>query len=388
MKTKIDKENKKRVLMIWTGNNNQELGGVGQYRVVAPGEKLKEMGYDITIENGQTIDKTYRTDVNEDECVDVYRNIHSQFDVIWMKHSDNTAALAAIFGFKERYGTKVVWDFDDDLFAVKPGQPAWDNYHPGNKNRAVVAAAISMCDAITVSTEPLKKSMAKLLKDVYNTTKPIFVCPNFVNKKEWNNVKYYPSNSPVIGYYGSTTHNEDLEMVMPSIIKVLQKYPTASFEIIGACHEKDIIKLLSPWAGKEVLERIRTAGGTKGWKNFLEMLLNQRWDISIAPLTDDTFNRAKSHIKWMESSMKSIPVVASNVYPYVEPIHGTAVISNGVTGVICKPNEWVKQLSKLIENPELRKKIGKKAKDEVLKNWSVDTQIKHWTKALDSILDL
>jgi spore maturation protein CgeB len=50
--------------------------------------------------------------------------------------------------------------------------------------------------------------------------------------------------------------------------------------------------------------------------------------------------------------------------------------------------EWVKQLSKLIENPELRKKIGKKAKDEVLKNWSVDAQIKHWTKALDSILDL
>jgi hypothetical protein len=50
-------ENKPRVLMIWTGNNNQALGGVGQYRIVAPGEKLKELGYDITIENGQTIDK-------------------------------------------------------------------------------------------------------------------------------------------------------------------------------------------------------------------------------------------------------------------------------------------------------------------------------------------
>jgi glycosyltransferase involved in cell wall biosynthesis len=378
-----------KVLMIWTGNNNSELGGVGQYRIVSPGKKLKDLGYDITIQNGQTMDKDFRTDLKEDECVDVYRNMHLQYDIIWMKHSDNTAALSAIFGFKERYNTKVVWDFDDDLFAVKPGQPAYDNYHPGNKNRAVVAAAISMCDALTVSTEPLKKSLQKLLKEVYNITdKPIFICPNFINPEEWNNVKYYPSNQPIIGYYGSTTHNEDLEMVMPSLIKVLQKYPLVSLEIMGACNQKDIIQLLSPWAGLEVLDRIRTAGGSKGWTGFPELLLRQNWDISIAPLTDDPFNRAKSHIKWMESSMKGIPVVASNVHPYVEPLLGTPVIKNGVTGLISKPNEWVKKLSELIESPATRVAMGKFAKKAVLKDWSADAQIKNWTKALDSIIDL
>jgi glycosyltransferase involved in cell wall biosynthesis len=378
-----------KVLMIWTGNNNQLLGGVGHYRIVSPGNKLKELGYDITIQNGQTMDKDFRTNLEEEECVDVYRNMHLQYDIVWMKHSDNTAALSAIFGFKERYNTKIVWDFDDDLFAVKPGQPAWENYHPGNKNRAVVAAAISMCDALTVSTEPLKLSLQKLLKDVYNIVdKPIFVCPNFINPEEWNNVKYYPSNHPVIGYYGSTTHNEDLQMVMPSIIKVLEKYPLASFELIGACHQKDVIELMRPWAGKEVLDRIRTAGGLKGWEGFPELLLRQNWDISIAPLTDDTFNRAKSHIKWMESSMKSIPVVASDVYPYTTPIHKTPVIEHKKTGLISSDKDWFKHLSELIEFPELRVKLGKNAREAVLKNWSADKQIKHWKKALDSIIDL
>jgi len=151
-----------------------------------------------------------------------------------------------------------------------------------------------MCDVLTVSTEPLKLSLQKLLKDVYGIVdKPIFVCPNFINPEEWNSVKYYPSNQPVIGYYGSTTHNEDLAMVMPSIIKVLEKYPLASFELIGACHQKDVIELMRPWAGKEVLDRIRTAGGLKGWEGFPELLLRQNWDISIAPLTEDGFNRCK-----------------------------------------------------------------------------------------------
>jgi len=375
--------------MIWTGNNNQILGGVGQYRIVSPGNKLKELGYDITIQNGQTMDKDFRQDLEVEECVDVYRNMHLQYDIVWMKHSDNTAALSAIFGFKERYNTKIVWDFDDDLFAVKPGQPAYENYHPGNKNRAVVAAAISMCDALTVSTEPLKKSLEKLLKDVYNIVdKPIFVCPNFINPEEWNHVKYYPSNQPVIGYYGSTTHNEDLAMVMPSIIKVLEKCPLASFELIGACHQKDVLELMRPWAGKEVLDRIRTAGGLKGWEGFPELLLRQNWDISIAPLTDDPFNRAKSHIKFLESSMKSIPVVASKVYPYVEPIHGTPVIQHGKTGLLSTNDKWYANLVKLIDNPALRLEMGKKARESVLKNWSADKQIKHWKKALDSIIDL
>lgn len=379
----------KRIIMIWTGNNNQELGGVGHYRVVAPGEKLKELGYDITIENGQTIDKTYRTDEKVEECVDVYSRIHSMFDIIWMKHTDNTAALAAIFGFKEKYGTKIVWDFDDDLFNVKPSQPAWENYHPGNKNRAVVGAAISMCDALTVSTEPLKKSLTKLLKDVYGISgKPIYVCPNFINPEDWNDVKYYPKNQVTIGYYGSTTHNEDLEMVLPSLIKVMEKYPLTKFQIIGSCRQDDIIKLLSPWAGKEVLNRISYAGGTKGWNGFPEMLLRQNWDISIAPLTDDKFNVAKSHIKWMESSMKSIPVVASDVYPYVEPILGTPVVQDTKTGLIAKDDEWVKKLSELIESPELRRKLGSQAKEFVLNSWTVDKQIKHWQKALDSIIKL
>jgi glycosyltransferase involved in cell wall biosynthesis len=214
------------------------------------------------------------------------------------------------------------------------------------------------------------------------------VCPNFINPEDWNQVKYYPSNHPVIGYYGSTTHNEDLKMVMPSLIKVLEKYPLSSFELIGAVHEKDVIELMRPWEGKEVLNRIRTSGGLRGWEGFPELLLRQNWDISIAPLTDDTFNQAKSHIKWMESSMKSIPVVASKVYPYTEPIHKTPVIEHNKTGLLVKDNEWVKTLSKLIENPDVRVKLGKQAREAVLKNWSADKQIKHWKRAIDSIIDL
>lgn len=96
------------------------------------------------------------------------------------------------------------------------------------------------------------------------------------------------------------------------------------------------------------------------------------WDIGIAPLTNSKFNQSKSHIKWMEYSMYEIPTVASKVYPYSKDILGIKTIEDGVTGILCENGEWEKKLSMLIEDEELRRKIGKQAKEYVAKNWQYD----------------
>jgi glycosyltransferase involved in cell wall biosynthesis len=375
---------KPKVLMIWTQNTNETVGGVGQYRIVSPGRKLKELGYDVEIIPGSSIAEKFGETIEE-----AYPKMMQSYDLIWMKHTDNMQSIGALFALRQQYPCKIVWDFDDDLFNVRPSQKiAYEQYGPGQEKRDIVATAISFCDALTVSTEHLKKQLGGMIKEMFDVNIPIFVCPNFLNIEEWNYIKYRPSNSPVIGYYGSTTHADDLELVKPAIYKILKKYPTVNFNVIGMATSKEILETFADCPDVELLKRVHLAGGTKGWAGFPDLVLRQNWDIAIAPLIDDKFNRSKSHIKWMECAMKSIPVVASNVYPYREKIFGTKAIEDGKTGFLVNDKDWVKTLSKLIENPDLRVKVGEVARETVIKDWNADKQIKHWAKALDGILAL
>lgn len=379
----MKKENKKKkILMIWTGNVHDTVGGVGQYRIVSPGNKLKELGYDVDIIGGMDIESKFGKSIME-----AYTKMLGRYHLIIMKHTDNVDAISALFAWKKKYKCKIIWDFDDDLFSVRESQKiAHAEYGGKSVKKDIITTAMSFCDGIIVSTQPLKEKIENILTVNFGVSVPVFICPNFINPEEWPEIKYRPSNSPVIGYYGSTTHSDDLEMVKPSLYKILEKYPTANIKFLGMATVAETQEMLKDIPDKEWLKRIHLNGGTRGWSGFPELVLRQNWDIAIAPLITDQFNSCKSHIKWMECSMKSIPVVASNVYPYSKSVNGTKTIENGVTGFLCNDNEWVDSLSKLIEDPELRVKIGEKARKTVLANWNADRQIKHWENVIDTIL--
>lgn len=87
-------------------------------------------------------------------------------------------------------------------------------------------------------------------------------------------------------------------------------------------------------------------------------------DINLCPLADNIFNTCKSAIKWYESILWEKPeaTLAARTAPYAE-------IADGETGLLYStPEEFVEKLSLLIENPELRARLGDNAKKWVLDN--------------------
>ena len=89
-------------------------------------------------------------------------------------------------------------------------------------------------------------------------------------------------------------------------------------------------------------------------------------DIFIAPLVDNEFNRAKSHLKYLEYGAMQVPGIFANLEPY------SAVVSDGMNGFLAATqDEWYEKISRLIEDSDLRKKIGKAAFEEVMTNWSL-----------------
>jgi glycosyltransferase involved in cell wall biosynthesis len=281
---------------------------------------------------------------------------------------------------------KIILDMDDNLFEVKPDQPAWEFYKPGTEKRAFVSAFISLVDAIFVSTQPLKDYYEKYLKTVHNMEIPIYVLPNYCDEKDW---QFTPTkkdeNKVIIGWVGSTTHFNDLREAIPAVARVMKEHPNVHFMLTGGVSHEKAGELFND-VDDELLDRVFVGSGTESWEGFPEMMSKQQIDIGIAPLTNDEFNRGKSHIKWMEYAMYDIPTVASRVYPYQMDILDQNTIRQGETGYLCDKKEWYKTLKKLVENKELREKIGKQAHEYVLSNLQYKDHYHLWQKALSEVI--
>jgi glycosyltransferase involved in cell wall biosynthesis len=99
------------------------------------------------------------------------------------------------------------------------------------------------------------------------------------------------------------------------------------------------------------------------WRDIVEdqaaYCASMRWDIGIAPLADTPFNACKSDLKAREYMAAGIPAVYSRVAPYA------ATIRHGETGFLASTRkEWLEALDALADDPGLRERMGKAAREQ------------------------
>jgi len=96
-------------------------------------------------------------------------------------------------------------------------------------------------------------------------------------------------------------------------------------------------------------------------------------DVAIAPLQMNNFNDSKSEIKVAECGRYGVPLVASNVGCYDE------TIINGETGYLIHPDnpkgEWVRRLTKIIQDPKHRKEMGQNLKTIVDQHFDINKNV-------------
>ena len=361
----------------WNNTKNGDYSGVGYYRQILP---AKYSGLDIDI-----IGSNIKTLIDNPD--DVLRHIFEKYDIVMTKAIDNPSACSMIAYWKQEYGKKLVVDLDDNYFEVREDQPGYKWYYPGSQKRAILSAYLSFADHIIVSTQTLADYYKKFLKEVYKLDTPITVIPNYNDLKEFN-YRYkgnQDQNKIKIGWQGSTTHFADLKMVMPVLKKLMEKYPNLYLEFMGGVELNQVRELFGKFPD-EYFKRVTLMGGTPSWVGYPYKLSKTKWDIGICPLIDDEFNRNKSHIKWMEYATYKIPAVASDVYPYREPINGVKVIEHGKTGFLAKTEEeWEEYLTKLIEDKQLRQEIGQNAYDKIKKDWQMKDHAKQYEDLFKTI---
>ena len=193
-----------------------------------------------------------------------------------------------------------------------------------------------------------------LAKELKNYVSHVFINHNVASEKMWRLSQDALSkknltrknNQIIIGYFsGSISHNPDLEMIIPTLSKILKEYKNVQLLLIGELSSNNFInKFPSQISKKKFID----------WKKLPEIISNI--DINIAPIENTTFNWAKSENKWVEAALVKVPTIASNYGVFKK------IIKQNETGLLCSDlKDWYISLKTLINNKYLRKIIGNNA---------------------------
>lgn len=241
---------------------------------------------------------------------------------------------------------------DDYLFDIPTTNAAHNDWKPGTSVRKIATHQIRQADHLIVST-PYLGDMYKL----HNSN--IQIIPNSIDFGEWNGLSNRRHDRIRIGWIGGASHSADLEMIAPALKAILKKYPNVWFYCIHGTPQ-----IFKDWA-KEGLN----VYWTHKWANinlYPKFMASFKFDIGIAPLQDNNFNRGKSNLRWLEYSALKIPTVASPLPDF------TRVITHGETGFIARDEiDWVEYLSLLIEAEGLRRDVGMKAFSKIKQDFNM-----------------
>ena len=281
-------------------------------------------------------------------------------------------------------GKKIIMD-NDDTFKIDDNHPLAEFQPDGKFSKILESRAKSIddfmrkSDLVTTSTEFLAKEYRKINPNVV-------VLPNCVDPMDWDEPLRNENKTVRIGMVGSVSYEYDYLHLKP-LIKKLSKRADVEFVLFGLGDDKH--RKENPKVTKAFQEEYNFWDSIKkeqiAWcpvSEYPQKLNEARLDIMLIPRRDNYFNRCKSNIKFLEASMCEIPVIAQSFddspYETITPDMGVLIRDN---------NNWEKEINKLIDNKNLRRNLGRKAKEYTLNNYNIEDKAHLWADSYEILCD-
>ncbi len=288
----------------------------GWYRATGPMTALAGRGHEVR----QVAPTRRRARLELLRGVDVVL-VHRQFD--------ESALL--IFRYARENGIPLVWDNDDD-FAVVPRRTLKAERYVGlrgSRRQDVVRQLVSAADVVTAPSATLLERFAEL------GARRTLLLENYVRDE----APFLRSGSPVnrlqLGWFGAAEHQVDLEVlpIADAIERTLLAHPHVWMRTFG-------VRLPIDHPRYEHSAAVPFLSLTGEIAKF---------DLGLAPLVDNAFNRARSNIKVKEYAAVGVPWLASPVAPYLG-------LGKREGGLLVPDDGWHATLDRLVRGGgELRK---------------------------------
>jgi hypothetical protein len=318
-------------------------GGVHFHRLAEPFRVLRDHG--IEAETGQVLDNA----------------ICERFDtiVVHMLWDERNSQAWERLAISNQH--RMIFDIDDVMWA-----PDWEpfakHYTPGVLKR--VSDNIRLAHVVTTPSEYIAERVASIHPFGYDAVK---VVPNTVPEHLLHR-KMRDRSAPTLGYQGSPSHLTDVsEELRHQLGWFLHEQRDWVLRLWGA-DPKTVPAHLNgrlvhtPWADS-VTEYYKTVS----------------MDIGLGPLSRTRFNAGKSALRAIEYAALGIPAVLTDWNPY------RGWVDDGVTGFLIGTDEnWYDPLMTLAEDPELRAKMGRAARERAA-GWTTEANVHRWVDAWNSV---
>jgi len=219
--------------------------------------------------------------------------------------------------------------------------------------RPRLRAALSRCDRLVVSTQPLADLCADLIED-------IVVVPNRLSPV-WDGLssRRNVGQKPRVGWVGAQQHQGDLELIEPVIATLAEE---VDFVFMGM-------------ATDAIRPHLAEFHDPVKWQAYPAKLASLDLDIALAPLEMLPFNEAKSNLRLLEYGVVGWPVVCTDIYPY-------RTDDAPVTRVPNEPDAWIEAIRALAADPERRAREGDALRDWVIRGYRLVDHLDEWERAL------
>ncbi len=251
------------------------------------------------------------------------------------------------FLFQRVLRKRVFFDFDDAIYLKKPIPDQKKEWKEDEKDEVMenkIINFIKHCSGVIVSNEYLKSWAIR-----YNTNTVII--PTSVKIDNQFLCLYKEKDEVIIGWIGAPENQKYLMQIYPAIQTIVKNHSNVYLHIITSNHWKfpdDKVRLL-PWSLDTYQERI------------------QEMSIALAPLNDSPWTQGKMQFKAIQCAAQGVPVVASPIgFDTTHWIHNENIM------LASSIDDFKICIAQLIENPDLRRRIGMAGLDTVRKKYTAE----------------
>ncbi len=287
--------------------------------------------------------------------------------IIW--RAPHSALLQQAVETARSHGAKVVFDIDDlmidpDLARVE----IIDGIRSMNLNARDVGNYYKKVQQVMVLADFCSAPTPELAAHIRRWQLPAFVLPNgyehdthSASRLALRKRRSAASDGLIrIGYAtGSRTHQNDFAVAADAVARILREYPHCRLVLFRDEYGGPVLISEEFPQLKEVAHQIE-------WRTLRPVTQLPEelacFDINLAPLEgDNLFCEAKSELKYFEAALVEVPTIASPTGPFKRAIR------HGSTGFLAtQASEWYEALKSLVDDAELRRRVGKAAYRDVM----------------------
>jgi glycosyltransferase involved in cell wall biosynthesis len=283
----------------------------------------------------------YRTLPNYD-VVCIQRRLLSPLEFFWVR----------------RKSKKILFDIDDAIMYRSSSSPQSHSFSRRIKFRWMVRGS----DIVTAGNQFLRAEVLKV-----DPGKEVFLIPTSIDTRLYPKKKGNADHREIIlGWIGTKGNLKYLKRLEPVFNILSQRFSDVKLKIVSDdfYHSPSISVIKKTWRLEDENEDLVS------------------FDIGLMPLNDDLWSRGKCGLKIIQYLSVGVPVVCTPVGI------NSDIVTDGENGFWARDDqEWLDRLTRLIQDKELRRRMGAKGIETVEQGYSLSVASEKFYKILQNLCD-